>query len=126
MELLLTVVFLLTIGIVLLYYSFKEINWYFNKEQQKESFRLYIKKSLLGRDYQVISMREPDKLEDNRNPFKGEGIRVVLPAFFGAGERSFYWIIDCKDTYGREKEIWAEVTQSIFMKPKYKFSLILQ
>jgi hypothetical protein len=120
-ELFVTIIFLLLLGSVLLYYSFREINWYFKKEEQKENLCLHVRESFLKRDYQIISMREPNKLEKKENPFRS-GVRIVLPAFFGAGERSFYWIVSCKDAHGNGKEVWAEATQSIFMKPKYKFS----
>ena len=93
MELFVTIIFLLLLGSVLLYYSFREINWYFKKEEQKENFRLHVRESFLKRGYQIISMREPNKLEKKKNPLRN-GVRIVLPAFFGAGERSFYWIVN--------------------------------
>ena len=121
MELEGTIIFLLLLGSILFYYSFKEINWFFKKEEQKEKFGSHIKEILIKRGCRIISMREPNKVENKKNPFRS-GLRFVLPAFFGAGERYFHWIVCYQDVEGNRKEVWAEVKQSIFIKPNYKFS----
>lgn len=65
-------------------------------------------------------MREPYKFEKSKNPFR-KGVKFVLPALLGAGERSFYWILICENLDKEQKEVWVEVKQSIFLNPKYKF-----
>lgn len=121
MELLGTIIFLLLLGSILFYYSFKEISWHFKNEEQKEKLGSYIKEILIKRGYSIISMREPNKIENQKNPFRS-GLRFVLPGFFGAGERYFHWIVCYQDVEGNKKEVWAEVKQSLFKKPNYKFS----
>ena len=121
MELFVTIIFLLLLGSVLSYYSFREINWYFKKEEQKEELRLHVRKIIIEKGYEIISIRESHKTYNDKNPFRN-GLKFVLPAFFGAGERYFYWIICYQDMNGSKKEVWAEVKQSVFVKPKYRFS----
>ncbi|MBC9794706.1 hypothetical protein [Sinomicrobium weinanense] len=120
MKTIVTVIFLLVLGSVLLYYSFIEINWYLKKEKQKEKFRIHIKQSFIENGYEIISMKEPHKSEKKDNPFRN-GVKFVLPGFFGAGERNFYWLVICKTENKEEKKVWVEVSQSIYRRAKYNY-----
>lgn len=120
MELLITIIFLSVLGSILLFYSFREIVWYINKEKHKEKLLLKLKEIVIKNGGEIILIREPSKLEKKINPF-GQGLKMVLPAFFGAGERIFYWVINYKMDDQNEKKVWVQVIQSIYSKPKYKF-----
>lgn len=117
MEFYLTTLFLALIGIPIVFFSFKQIDWILNKEKYSDRFEKNIIKKFEqeGRKVIFINKISGDVIE---NKLFKEGSKIVMPGFFGPSKRFFFWDVKFICEQGKEKIYIVKATQSLFSSDK--------
>ena len=115
MEFYLTTLFLALIGIPIIFFSFKQIDWILNKEKYIEQFNIIKKFEQEGRKVIFINKISREEIEKR---ISKEGSKIVMPGFFGPSKRFFFYNVKFIYEQGKEKIYIVKATQSLFSSDK--------
>jgi hypothetical protein len=114
-ETLLTLLFLILIFGVFIKLYFKNLNWFLNKEKEIEKL---IKRELSGEIGYILNIYKPDSKD--KNPISKNTTKAEIYLMENI-EATYYRIVLFRKE-NKKFEIWTKIENSVFSKPKIKFS----
>ncbi len=112
-ELYIVILFLGFVFLPIFFFSIKHFSFYKDTSKLLNEYEKKINNNLNQKNIELIYLK---RIRINDVPNKiFNTIKVVLPGFFGASERSFYWFAKIKSNT-ENHDSYIEITESIYKK----------
>ncbi len=115
MEFYIAIIFLILLGLPILFFSFKQLDWILNKQKHINMLMSSIKKELNTKDKRLIFLQKMSD-EEVRKYANIKKPKILVPGFFGPSEKYTFWKINYVTNEGYEKKGIVKTKQSIFFK----------